>query len=95
MRRKVGCLCLAGFVVLSAIGAIPVDAGIRPSFHPGWWFVRRHAYWVGANDARGWTLFSRGVLEGDLKAGDSLDFRTETKQGCSPGLTSAVTGKWN
>jgi len=32
MRRKVGCLCLAGFVVLLAIGEIPVDAGIRPRF---------------------------------------------------------------
>jgi Toastrack DUF4097 len=32
MRRKLGCLSLVGFVILLGIGAIPVEAGIRPSF---------------------------------------------------------------
>jgi hypothetical protein len=32
MRRKLGWLSLIGFVILLAIDAIPIDAGIRPSF---------------------------------------------------------------
>jgi hypothetical protein len=73
MRRKVGCLCLAGFVVLLAIGEIPVDAGIRPSFSLD------GGLWNAAHIESVQTTPADGVLsvvessKGDLKAGDSLE----------------------
>src|SRR5207253_7796719 len=73
MRRKLGCLSLAGFVILLAIGAIPVDAGIRPSFsldHCSW----NATYIVLVQTTPRDGVFS--VVEswkGDLKPRDSLD----------------------
>ena len=73
MRRKLGCLSLAGFVILLAIGAIPVDAGIRPSFsldHCSW----NATYIVLVQTTPRDGVFS--VVEswkGDLKPRDSLE----------------------
>lgn len=73
MRRKLGCLSLAGFVVFLTLGAIPVDAGIRPSFsvdHCSW--NAMHIVLVPTTPKDG--VFS--VVEswkGNLKPGDSLE----------------------
>ncbi len=73
MRRKFGCLSLAGFVTSLAIGAIPVDAGIRPSFSlDGSSWSATHIVLVQTTPTDG--VFS--VVEswkGDLKAEDSLE----------------------
>ena len=73
MGRKSGCLSLAGFVVFLAIGAIPVDAGIRPSFSlDGCSWSATHIVLVQTTPTDG--AFS--VVEswkGDLKPGDSLE----------------------
>ena len=73
MRGKSGCLSLVGFVILSAIGAIPVDAGIRPSFSlDGCSWNATHIVLVQTIPKDG--AFS--VVEswkGDLKPGDSLE----------------------
>ena len=73
MRRKLGCLSLAGFVVFLTLGAIPVDAGIRPSFSlDRCTWSATHIVSVQTTPADG--VFS--VVEswkGDLKAGDSLE----------------------
>jgi hypothetical protein len=73
MRRKLGCLSLAEFVILLAIGAIPVDAGIRPSFS-----VDRCS-WNATHIVVVQTTPKDGVFsvvesrKGDLKPGDSLE----------------------
>jgi hypothetical protein len=73
MRRKLRCLFLAEFVILLAIGAIPVDAGIRPSFsldRCSW--NATHIVLVRTTPKDG--VFS--VVEsrkGDLNPGDSLE----------------------
>ena len=73
MGRKSGCLSLAGFVVFLAIGAITVDAGIRPSFSlDGCSWSATHIVLVQTTPTDG--AFS--VVEswkGDLKPGDSLE----------------------
>ena len=73
MRRKLGCLALVGFVILLPIGAIPVDAGIRPSFSlDGCSWSATHIVLVQTTAEDG--IFS--VVEswkGDLKAGASLE----------------------
>jgi hypothetical protein len=73
MRRKSGCLSLVGFVVFLAIGAIPVDAGIRPSFSlDGCSWRATHIVLVQTTPEDG--VFS--VVEswkGGLKPGDSLE----------------------
>jgi hypothetical protein len=73
MRPMVSCLCLAGFVILLAMGAIPVDAGIRPSFSlDGGSWSATHIVLVQTTPTDG--VYS--VVEswkGDLKAGDSLE----------------------
>src|ERR1700675_1677595 len=73
MGRKSGCLSLAGFVVFLAIGAIPVDADIRPSFSlDGCSWRATHIVLVQTTPEDG--VFS--VVEswkGDLKPGDSLN----------------------
>jgi hypothetical protein len=73
MRRKSGCLSLAGFAVFLAIGTIPVDAGIRPSFSlDGCSWRATHIVLVQTTPEDG--VFS--VVEswkGDLKPGDSLN----------------------
>ena len=54
--------------------------------------MERHAYCAGANDTKGWSLFSRGVLERQLKAwGLSRSPRAETKQGFSPDIELSKT----
>jgi hypothetical protein len=73
MRRKLGCLSLAGFVLLFASSAIRVDAGFRPSFSlDGCSWLATHIVLVQTTLEGG--IFS--VVEswkGDLKPGDSLD----------------------
>jgi len=73
MRRNSGCLSAAVFAVLLAIGPIPVDAGIRPSFSlDGCSWSATHIVLVQTTPEDG--VFS--VVEswkGDLKAGDLLD----------------------
>jgi hypothetical protein len=73
MRRKLGCLSFAGFVLLFASSAIRVDAGFRPSFglDDCSWFAT-HIVLVRTTPEDG--VFS--VVEswkGDLKPGDSLN----------------------
>jgi hypothetical protein len=73
MRRKLGCLSLAGFGILLAIDAIPADGGIRPSFsldRCSWYAT--HVVLVQTTPKDG--VFS--VVEswkGDLRTGDSLE----------------------
>jgi hypothetical protein len=73
MRRKLGCLSLAGFVVFLTLGAIPVDAGIRPSFSlDRCTWSATHIVLVQTTPTDG--IFS--VVEswkGDLKPGDPLE----------------------
>jgi hypothetical protein len=73
MRRKLGCLSLVGFVILLAIGAIRVDAGIRPSFSMD------RCSWNATHIVLVQTIPKDGVFtvveswKGDLKPGDSLE----------------------
>jgi hypothetical protein len=73
MRRRLGCFSSVGFVILFAIGAIPVDAAIRPTFSlDGCSWNATHIVLVQTTRKDG--AFS--VVEswkGDLKPGDSLD----------------------
>jgi len=73
MGRKLGCLALVGCGILLAIGAIPVDAGIRPSFSlDGCSWSATHIVLVQTTAEDG--VFS--VVEswkGDLKPGASLE----------------------
>ena len=73
MRRKLGCLSLAGFVIFLAIAAIPVDGGIRPSFSlDSCSWSATHIVLVQTTPTDG--VFS--VVEswkGDLKPEDSLE----------------------
>jgi hypothetical protein len=73
MCRELGCLSLAGFVILSAIGAIPVDASIRPSFRLD------HCSWNATHIVLVQTTLKDGVFsvveswKGDLKPVDSVE----------------------
>jgi hypothetical protein len=73
MRGKSGCLSLVGFVILSAIGAIPVDAGIRASFSLD------RCSWNATHIVLVQTIPKDGVFsvveswKGNLKPGDSLE----------------------
>jgi hypothetical protein len=73
MRRKLECLSLAEFVILLAIGAIPVDAGIRPSFSLD------RCTWSATHIVSVQTTPTDGVFsvveswKGNLKPGDSLE----------------------
>jgi hypothetical protein len=73
MRSKLACLPLVGFVSLLAIGAIPVGAGIRPSFELD------YCSWNATHIALVQTTPEDGVFsvveswKGDLKLGDSLE----------------------
>jgi hypothetical protein len=73
MPRKVRCLSVVAFVISFAIGAIRVDAGIRPSFSlDGCSWFATHIVLVETTPEDG--VFS--VVEswkGELKPGDSLD----------------------
>jgi len=73
MRRKLECLSLAECVILLAIGAIRVDAGIRPSFSLD------RCSWNATHIVLVQTTPKDGVFsvveswKGDLKPGDSLE----------------------
>jgi hypothetical protein len=73
MRRKFGCLPLAGFVVLLSVGAIPVEAGIRPSFSLD------RCTWSATHIVSVQTTPTDGVFsvvqswKGDLRPGDPLE----------------------
>jgi len=73
MRRELGCLSLAGSVILLATGAIPVDASIRPSFSLD------RCSWNATHIVLVQTTPKDGVFsvveswKGDLKPGDSLE----------------------
>jgi hypothetical protein len=73
MRRKLGCLFLAGFVLFFASSAIRIDAGIRPSFSlDGCSWFATHIALVQTTPEDG--VFSvEESWKGDLKTGDSLD----------------------
>jgi len=71
MRRRLEGLSLVGFLILLAIGAIPVDAGIRPSFSLD------HCSWNATHIVLVQTTPKDGVFsvveswKADLKPGDS------------------------
>jgi hypothetical protein len=73
MRRELGCLSLAGSVILLAIRAIPVDASIRASFSLD------RCSWNATHIVLVQTTLKDGVFsiveswKGDLKPGDSLE----------------------
>lgn len=73
MRLKLRYLPLAAFVILFAIGAIPIEATIRPSFDlDGCSWNATHIVLVQTTDKNGVFPVVES-LKGDLKPGDLLE----------------------